>query len=132
MPSATVIAGTVFALIAVFAGYIYLVGIPPEMKRKLEKQALRTMGEVSQRSEQASNRTSFESWRLTFFLQNKASYMFKSQLDAVPDGPGGPGSEELKDVKKGLGDIGGSALQNPLGEAAGEGADEATRPLTGR
>jgi len=54
MPSATVIAGTVFALIAVFAGYIYLVGIPPEMKRKLEKQALRTMGEVSQRSEQAS------------------------------------------------------------------------------
>lgn len=108
MPSATVIAGTVFALIAVFAGYIYLVGIPPEVKRKLEKQALRTMGE------------------------NKASYMFKSQLDAVPDGPGGPGSEELKDVKKGLGDIGGSALQNPLGEAAGEGADEATRPLTGR
>ena len=48
MPStATVIAGTVFALIAVFAGYIYIVGIPPELKREIEKKALRTMGEVS-------------------------------------------------------------------------------------
>ena len=48
--------------------------------------------------------------------------MFKSQLDAVPDG----------EVKKGLGGIGGEALKNPLGEAVGEGGDQATSPLTGR
>jgi hypothetical protein len=58
--------------------------------------------------------------------------MFKSQLDAVPDGPAGPAAEELRDVKKGVANLGGSAFQNPLGEAVGEGGDEATRPFTGR
>ena len=59
MPSttATVIAGTVFALIAVFAGYIYIVGIPPELKRELEKKALRTMGEVSRSNPSQPNTT---------------------------------------------------------------------------
>ncbi|KAI5366179.1 hypothetical protein Slin15195_G077020 [Septoria linicola] len=107
MPSPTIIAATILVLVAVFAGYIYVVGLPPELKRDLERKALRTMGE------------------------NKASYMFKSQLDSIPDGPGGS-SQELKDVKKGLGDVGGSVLQNPLGETVGETGDEATRPLTGR
>ena len=32
-------------IVAVFALAIYLFGIPPEYKRKLEKQALKTMGE---------------------------------------------------------------------------------------
>lgn len=39
--------GTVLALVAIFAGYIYIFGIPPEMKRDLERKALKTMGEVS-------------------------------------------------------------------------------------
>jgi hypothetical protein len=37
----TVLAG----LIALAAGYFYFFGISPEMKRKMEKQALQTMGE---------------------------------------------------------------------------------------
>lgn len=37
----TILAG----LIALAAGYFYLFGISPEMKRKMEKQALKTMGE---------------------------------------------------------------------------------------
>jgi hypothetical protein len=32
-------------IVAVFALAIYLFGIPPEIKRKLERQALKTMGE---------------------------------------------------------------------------------------
>lgn len=48
MPSAAVIAGTFAAVVAVFAGYIYLFGIPPELKRKMEQKALETMGEVCQ------------------------------------------------------------------------------------
>jgi len=37
----TILAG----LVALAAGYFYLFGISPEMKRKMEKQALKTMGE---------------------------------------------------------------------------------------
>jgi TRAP-type uncharacterized transport system fused permease subunit len=37
----TVVAGT----LALIAAYVYFFGIPPEMKRKMEKQALETMGE---------------------------------------------------------------------------------------
>jgi preprotein translocase subunit YajC len=37
----TILAG----LVALAAGYFYFFGISPEMKRKMEKQALKTMGE---------------------------------------------------------------------------------------
>ncbi|GIZ43417.1 hypothetical protein CKM354_000664500 [Cercospora kikuchii] len=107
MSSLTIISATILVLIAIFAAYIYLVGIPPELKRDLERKALRTMGE------------------------NKASYLFQSQLDKVPDGPAGD-VKEFKDVKKGLGNLGGEALKNPLGKTLGETGDEATRPFTGR
>lgn len=53
---------TVFAgLIALTAAYVYFIGIPPEMKRKLEQQALRTMGE------------------------NKMSYVVKGMLHSTVD-----------------------------------------------
>ena len=53
MPSTTAIF-TVFAgIVALIAGAVYLFGIPPEYKRKMEEKALETMGE------------------------NKASYMMK-------------------------------------------------------
>lgn len=61
MTSFTVIVATVIVLLAIFAGYIYIVGIPPEVKRDLERKALKTMGE------------------------NKASYMMKDQINKVPD-----------------------------------------------
>lgn len=47
MSSLTIISATFLVLVAIFAAYIYLVGIPPELKRDLERKALRTMGEVS-------------------------------------------------------------------------------------
>jgi hypothetical protein len=49
---------TVFAgIVAVIALGVYLFGIPPELKRKMERQALQTMGE------------------------NKLSYMAKGTID---------------------------------------------------
>jgi hypothetical protein len=52
---------TIFAgVIGVVALAVYLFGIPPEMKRKLERQALKTMGE------------------------NKASYMVKGRPPLPP------------------------------------------------
>lgn len=47
MPSVTILTASILlALTSVLAGYIYVFGIPPEMKKKLEQQALKTMGEV--------------------------------------------------------------------------------------
>ena len=40
--------------------------------------------------------------------------------------------EDVKNLKKGLGNLAGGAMQNPLGENAGEAADSLTSPLTGR
>lgn len=40
--------------------------------------------------------------------------------------------QELKDLKKDVGNLGGGALQNPLGEQGGETADDLTKPFTGR
>ena len=40
--------------------------------------------------------------------------------------------KDVKEVKKGLGNLAGGSLQNPVGKFAGDTADEATRPLTGR
>ncbi|KAF2682772.1 hypothetical protein K458DRAFT_54933 [Lentithecium fluviatile CBS 122367] len=96
---------TIFAgIIGVLALAVYLFGIPPEMKRKLERQALKTMGE------------------------NKMSYMAKDQISKIPASD----QEDVKQLKKGLGNAVGGTMSNPLGEAAGETADSLTSPLTGR
>ncbi|KAF7189346.1 hypothetical protein HII31_09324 [Pseudocercospora fuligena] len=104
MVNYTIFLSTIVALVAIFAAYIYIFGLPPELKRELEKKALRTMGE------------------------NKASYMMQEQIKKVPDSD----QQDVKDLKKGLGNLGGGALKNPLGEAVGEAGDEGTRPMTGR
>lgn len=62
-------------------------GIPPQFKRELENKALETMGE------------------------NKASYMAKSYVDKIPASD----QEDVREVKKGVGNAVGGALQNPLG-----------------
>jgi len=56
MPSTTTILTGLAGVLAIFALGIYLFGIPPEMKRKMEEGALKTMGE------------------------NKASYMLKGAI----------------------------------------------------
>jgi len=91
-------------VILVTSLYVYFFGIPPELKRDLEKKALRTMGE------------------------NKASYMLKDQISKVPASD----QEDVKDLKAGLGNVLGGATQNPVGEEGGELADQLTSPLTGR
>lgn len=40
--------------------------------------------------------------------------------------------EDVKQLKKGLGNALGGALKNPLGDKAGDTADDATKPFTGR
>jgi hypothetical protein len=92
------------AIIGAIAVAIYFFGIPPELKRKMERAALKTMGE------------------------NKLSYMAKDQLEKIPASD----QENVKDVKKGLGNIVGGGTKNPLGDQAGETADDLTKPFTGR
>jgi hypothetical protein len=40
--------------------------------------------------------------------------------------------EDVKNLKKGLGNIAGDSVNNPLGKFAGDTGDDATRPFTGR
>ncbi|KNG46563.1 hypothetical protein DDE82_001346 [Stemphylium lycopersici] len=96
----TILAG----LMALAAGYFYFFGISPEMKRKMEQQALKTMGE------------------------NKMSYMAKDSINKIPSSD----QEDVKNLKKGISNLAGGATQNPVGEQAGEAADTLTSPLTGR
>lgn len=50
------------------------------------------------------------------------------QISKIPEGD----QQELKDLKKGVSNLGGGALQNPLGKFAGDTADDASSPMTGR
>ncbi|KAK3625629.1 hypothetical protein LTR56_015398 [Elasticomyces elasticus] len=100
----TYILATIAVSMALVAGYITFFGIPPQLKRQMEEKALETMGE------------------------NKASYMMKDAIGKVPASD----QQEIKDVQKGLGNLGGGALQNPLGKFAGNTADDATKGFTGR
>lgn len=45
--------------------------------------------------------------------ENKASYMMKDTISKVPASD----QEDVKELKKGLGNAAGGALQNPLGKA---------------
>ncbi|OSS50812.1 hypothetical protein B5807_04116 [Epicoccum nigrum] len=91
-------------VVAVIGLAIALFGIPPELKRKLERSALKTMGE------------------------NKLSYMAKDQINKIPTSD----KTDPLQLKKGVSNLAGGASQNPLGEATGEAADRLTSPLTGR
>jgi hypothetical protein len=62
-------------------------GIPPQLKRDLENKALETMGE------------------------NKASYLTKSYVEKIPASD----QKDVRELKKGVGNAAGGALQNPLG-----------------
>jgi len=92
------------SLVAALAGYIFVFGIPPQLKRDLENKALETMGE------------------------NKASYLTKSYVEKIPASD----QKDVRELKKGVGNAAGGALQNPLGGFAGNTADDVTKPLTGR
>ncbi|KAF2723258.1 hypothetical protein K431DRAFT_344825 [Polychaeton citri CBS 116435] len=104
MTASTTIYGTIGVLILLLGGYIYVFGLPPEIKRKLEEEALDKMGE------------------------NKSSYMMKDTIGKIPTSD----QKDVQDVKKGLANAVGGSLQNPLGKAAGNTADDATRDFTGR
>jgi len=104
MPTATGILTGFAGLIALISLAIYFFGIPPELKRKMEKAALKTMGE------------------------NKASYIMKDQISKIPASD----QKDVTDLKKGLGNFAGGAMQNPIGEKGGDLADDLTSPFTGR
>ncbi|KAF2231145.1 hypothetical protein EV356DRAFT_535718 [Viridothelium virens] len=104
MPSTTTIVSVLAGIIALTAAYIYVFGIPPHLKRRMEETALEKMGE------------------------NKASYIMKDQISKLPASD----QKDVKDLQKGLGNALGGALQNPLGKQAGDTGDKVTSPLTGR
>ncbi|KAJ4992155.1 hypothetical protein SVAN01_02476 [Stagonosporopsis vannaccii] len=91
-------------VVAVIGLAIFLFGIPPELKRKMERAALKTIGE------------------------NKLSYVAKDQINKIPTSD----QTDPLQLKKGVSNIAGGATQNPLGEVAGEAADSLTSPFTGR
>ncbi|KAI5242401.1 hypothetical protein E4T47_09158 [Aureobasidium subglaciale] len=92
------------AIVASMVGAVYLFGIPVQWKRAMEEKALDTMGE------------------------NKASYLVKGQINNLPASD----QKDVSEIKTGVGNLAGGALQNPLGKEAGEAGDKLTSPLTGR
>ncbi|KAF1942644.1 hypothetical protein EJ02DRAFT_345110 [Clathrospora elynae] len=82
----TILAG----LVTLGGAYLYFFGVSPETKRKMENQALKTMGE------------------------NKMSYMAKDQINKIPSSD----QEDIKQLKKGISNLAGGAMQNPIGEQA--------------
>jgi len=83
---------------------VYFFGIPPELKRKMENTALKTMGE------------------------NKASYMLKDQISKMPEAD----QQDVKNLKAGLSNLAGGVTRNRAGEKAGDLGDDLTKPFTGR
>jgi hypothetical protein len=75
MPTTTTILTGLAGVFAVLALAVYLFGIPPEMKRKMEKAALKTMGE------------------------NKASYMMKGRSPLLFKGDTFVNLTELQQIK---------------------------------
>lgn len=104
MPTTTSVLTAFAGIVAVISIAVYFFGIPPELKRKMEKQALKTMGE------------------------NKASYIVKDQISKVPVSD----QKDIKNFKKGLGNLAGGALNNPIGEKTGDLGDDLTKDFTGR
>ncbi|KAI4753147.1 hypothetical protein E4T52_14710 [Aureobasidium sp. EXF-3400] len=92
------------AVVALMVGAVYLFGVPPQWKRAMEEKALETMGE------------------------NKASYLVKDQINSLPASD----QKDISELKSGVGNLVGGALQNPLGKEAGQVGDSLTSPLTGR
>ena len=148
MPSTTTIVLTVLAgLVAATAAYIYLFGIPPELKRDLEKKALRTMGEnkasyILKGAFSLPSSTTAISLSISQSLpthgplsSEKSEEWFTNSVFAVTDQISKvPASdqEDVKELKRGLGNVLGGATKNPLGDAAGDAADDVTKPFTGR
>ncbi|KAL1631510.1 hypothetical protein UCDDS831_g01618 [Diplodia seriata] len=104
MPTAATFFSVFAGVLAALTVYVYFFGIPPALKRELEEKALSTMGE------------------------NKASYLLKDQINKVPASD----QKEIKDFKNGVANLAGGTVNNPLGKFAGDAADDATRPFTGR
>jgi hypothetical protein len=112
---------TVFAGILALAGaYLYFFGIDPETKRALERKALQTMGE---------NKMSYMAKGASTDLIITSHYWHPpDQINKIPASD----QEDIKNVKKTLGNLAGGATNNPLGEQAGEATDKLTSPFTGR
>jgi hypothetical protein len=115
----TIVAGTIAFLFVL----IYFFGVPPELKRKAEEQALKTMGENKgtllplvpvDKAGKTDERT--------------ASYLVKDQISKVPASD----QQDVKDLKKGLGNALGGAVNNPAGKEGGDLGDKLTSPFTGR
>ncbi|KAK0292105.1 hypothetical protein LTR91_000099 [Friedmanniomyces endolithicus] len=114
--TATYLLAVILVAMAAVGGYIAVLvedhradklhsfGIPPQLKRQMEEKALETMGE------------------------NKASYMMKDAIGQMPASD----QQNVKDFQKGLGNIMGGSMQNPLGKFTGNTADDVTKEFTGR
>ncbi|KAL1604072.1 hypothetical protein SLS60_005664 [Paraconiothyrium brasiliense] len=129
----TVLAG----IVGVLALAVYLFGIPPELKRKLERSALKTMGEnklsyMAKGKHKPFHPTGAPSALRPASRCNTASAEAANhpadQISKIPASD----QEDVNQLKKGLGNAVGGIANNPLGEATGETADSLTSPFTGR
>lgn len=132
---------TYVAVLAAIAGVgIYFFGIPPEVKRKLERGALKTMGE--NKASYALKGTSYTAAPPAPPLRPLLAASKRKenpepiltcnarpdQIEKVPASD----QQDVRNLKRNLGNTLGGAVQNPLGEHAGETADGLTSPFTGR
>lgn len=88
----------------------------------MEEKALKTMGENKASYILKGNTNT--SAIFSKFTDSRAT----DQISKVPASD----QEDVKELKSGLSNLGGGALQNPLGKFAGDSADDATKDFTGR
>lgn len=120
--TATTIFTVIAGLLALLAGAVYLFGIPPQLKRAMEEKALETMGE---------NKASYlmkGMCHCLIMLPLASTNLSSDQINKIPASD----QQDVKDLKKGLGNALGGSLQNPLGKEVGNAGDQLTSPLTGR
>jgi hypothetical protein len=129
---------------------VYFFGIPPEVKRKMENAALKTMGEnkasfmlkginVSSpltlscpaplptiTSERAAQKP-----RDAELLRTNIGLLTTSQPDQISKMPEAD-QQDIKDLKSSLSNLAGGATRNRAGEKAGDLGDDLTKSFTGR
>jgi hypothetical protein len=112
------------AVVALMIGAVYLFGVPPQWKRAMEEKALETMGENKASYLVKGMHTSVSLW-----FEYLANIVLPAdQINSLPASD----QKDISELKSGVGNLVGGALQNPLGKEAGQVGDSLTSPLTGR
>lgn len=115
--------------IAFIALAVYLFGIPPQLKRKMERAALETMGE--NKASYIVKGMQFPDQDATLLEQSPGTYANITTLDQIGKIPTSD-QRDVKKLKREVGQATDSLTKNPVGKEAGETLDGLTSSFTGR